>query len=143
MAQRHERRMFFRPRIWQQRWFRELPDYSQLLWLRLHYNGRVTRAGLLKLDLPRAAADSQFSTDELERYLSHWEAQGLLQWDREAGWLWLPTHMAAQSINGERLRMARQETLRLADETVLAQRWLERYSEPVAVGAVAGDNGAD
>ncbi|MDQ3024082.1 MAG: hypothetical protein M3R04_06835, partial [bacterium] len=67
--------------IWQQPWFRELPDDSPLLWLWLNHNQHVRACGLLRVNLAQASHETLLPEGDIARWLAAWERLGLLRTD--------------------------------------------------------------
>jgi hypothetical protein len=112
--------------IWEQPWFRELPDDSPLLWLWLNHNPHITACGLLKLDLSRASAATLLPERDIARWLAAWHSRGLLRSDYN--FVLLPCFAAEQGGGPARLRLAARQARALVPQTALAQEWLDRQT---------------
>src|SRR6188474_3023324 len=67
--------------IWDQPWFRELPDDSPLLWLWLNHNQQIRDCGLWRIDLRAASHATLLPPRDIARWLAAWERLGLLRSD--------------------------------------------------------------
>jgi hypothetical protein len=121
--------------IWNEPWFRELPDDSPLLWLWLNHNEHVLACGLQRLDVARASRETLLPERDVARWIEGWERLGLLRCDGK--FVLLPLFSRQQSYGRER-RLAVRHAKALSCETQLAVEWLEQQrgdNVGVSVGA--------
>ena len=112
----------FDNRIWDQPWFRELPDDSPLLWLWLNHNRGVTPCGLWRIDLRAASHATLLPERDIARWLAAWERLGLLRSDGR--FVLLPQFSGEQCVTPRLQRRALRDALVLGCETQLALGWL-------------------
>ena len=109
-------------RIWNEPWFRELPDDSPLLWLWLNHNEHVLACGLQRLDTARASQETLLPEHDIVRWIAAWTRLGLLRCDGE--FVLLPL-FSRQQGGGHDRRLAVRCAKALSCETQLAVEWLE------------------
>jgi hypothetical protein len=108
--------------IWDQPWFRELPDESPLLWLWLNHNRSTSPCGLWRIDLCEASHATLLPERDIARRLTAWDRLGLLRSDGR--FVLLPDHAREQSLTPRLQRRALRDAIVLACDTPLAMEWL-------------------
>lgn len=128
----------FNNRIWNQPWFRELPDDSPLLWLWLNHNRNTSACGLWRIDLREASHATLLPERDVARWLAAWDRLGLLRSDGR--FVLLPDYSREQSFTPRGQRRALREAIVLACETPLAMEWLkDQRGEAVDLGRKGAD----
>jgi hypothetical protein len=123
--------------LWDQPWFRELPDDSPLLWLWLNHNNDTAACGLWRIDLRAASAATLLPERDIARWLAAWDRLGLMRSDGQ--FVLLPDYSREQCVSPRRQRQALRDAIVLACETPLAMAWLAeqrgRSAEELPAGA--------
>jgi hypothetical protein len=109
--------------LWDQPWFRELPDDSPLLWLWLNHNRAISPCGLWCADLRAASQATLLPERDIARWLAAWERLGLLR--RDGQFVLLPDYSREQCVTPRLQRSALRDAIVLAPRTPLAMEWLK------------------
>jgi len=114
-------------KIWTDPWFIEREADEKLVFIYLFSNDRANLLGIYDISIKMLAYETGVDKVRVEEILSAFEAQGKIV--RDGSWMWIVNLFSynAQNIASPKIRAHIDRLLRQLGDTILRQKWLERY----------------